>query len=192
MTTKLTRLLEEIDPSKILCEVSSRVDAAVNRFAIREGSIADYNRFVQILSEFIRHIENEVLHLPSNFAPSTNDWTKCSSILEIEYGPQGHKTAFEMAKRGIHGGFYAVLKNIVQIIANKYAQNEISARIHHFWNALSMQQQFEVIEEYVEKYGRLLPPDYTEECAVLLKMNFTKVLEEHPRMVQRLRVASRF
>jgi hypothetical protein len=87
---------------------------------------------------------------------------------------------------------YEVLKKIAAHLANDYAQNEISARVSHFWNALSTQEKFSVIDEYAQKYGRLLPPDFTEGSAVLLKMNFTKVLAEHPRMIQRFRESGRF
>jgi hypothetical protein len=192
MKTKLDVLLDQIDPSRTLEDVGSRVNNAVNQFSLNSGAITDYNRFEQFLSNFVRHIENKVLRIPGAIPSSPFDWAKCSNILKKEYGINGHKTAFEMARSGIRGGLYEVLKKIATHLANDYAQKEISARVSHFWNALSMQDQFAVIEEYAQKYGRLLPPDFTEGSAVLLKMNFTKVLGEHPRMVQRFREAGRF
>lgn len=191
MVTKLDVLLEQIDPSRTLEDVGSRVNNAVNQFSVNSGAITDYNRFEQFLSNFVRHIENEVLGIPGAIPPSSYDWAKCINILQKEYGINGLKTAFEMARSGILGGLYEVLKKIAAHLANDYAQNEISTRVSHFWNALSMQDQFGVMDEYAQKYGRLLPPDFIEGSAVLLKMNFTKVLEEHPRMVQRFREAGR-
>lgn len=191
MPTKLDKLLKKIDPSSTLNEVSSRVDNAVNRFAMTEGSINSYNRFEEVLSQFVRHIENEVLRLPSSFTASSYDWTKCSRILEREYGNQGHKNAFEMARTGVQGGLYEVLKKIAYHLAQDYAQNEISARVHHFWNDLSMNEKFAAIDEYADKFGKFLPKSYLEGNAVYLKMNFTKVLEEHPRMIQRFRETGR-
>ena len=192
MKTKLDALLDQIDPSRTLEVVGSRVNNAVNQFSVTAGAITDYNRFEQFLSNFVRHIENVVLKIPGAIPSSAYDWAKCSNILQKEYGINGHKTAFEMARSGIRGGLYEVLKKIAAHLANDYAQNEISARVSHFWNALSMEDQFAVMHEYAQKYGRLIPPDFTERSAVLLKMNFTKVLAEHPRMVQRFRKAGRF
>ena len=187
MKTKLDRLIEQIDPSRTLNDVSSRVDEAVNRFTCGEGSIKDYNRFEQVLTQFVRHVENQVLDMPPDFAPSPYDWSKCVRMLEKEYGHQGHKVAFEMASTGIAGGLYEILKKVAYHLAFEYAQNEISARVSFFWNDLSMDEKFAAIDEYANKYGRFLPKSYAEGSAVLLKMNFTKVLEEHPRMIQRLR-----
>ena len=192
MKTKLDVLLDQIDPSRTLEVVGSRVNNAVNQFSVTAGAITDYNRFEQFLSNFVRHIENKVLRIPGAIRSSSYDWAKCSNILRKEYGIDGHITAFEMSRSGIRGGLYEVLKKIAAHLANDYAQNEISARVSHFWNALSMQEKFSVIDEYAQKYGRLLPPDFTEGSAVLLKMNFTKVLAEHPRMIQRFRESGRF
>ncbi len=191
MKTKLDRLLENIDPDITLNDVASRVDHAVNRFVQTEIVICDFKKFEGLMSRFVRHIENEVLNLPPSFTPSVYDWGHCSQILDQEYGDQGYKTAFEMARSGIQGGLYAVLKTIASHLIQEYSKRWISNRVHPFWNALSMTEQFEVIEEYAEKYGHLLPADNVEGSGVLLKMNFTQVLEEHPRMIQRLREAQR-
>ena len=68
----------------------------------------------------------------------------------------------------------------------EYAGNEIRAKVSHFWYSLSMDEQFSVMEEYLEKYRHLLPPELTEGNAVRLKADFTKVLEKHPYMIRRL------
>jgi len=154
-------------------------------------NISTYNRFEQVLSQFVRHVENQVLHIPSDFAPTAYDWGKCVSILEKEYGYQGHKVAFEMARTGIDGGLYKVMKRVAHHLAYDFAQNEISARVNFFWNDLSMEEKFASIDEYANKFGKFLPESYVEGSAVFLKINFTKVLEEHPRMLQRLRTTIR-
>jgi len=147
--------------------------------------------FKHFLSQFFRHVENKVLRIQAFQGHASYDGARCYNLLKKEYGSDGHKTAFEMARTGIQGGLYEVLKKIASHMAKDYAQNEISGRISHFWNALSLNEKFAVINEYAEKYGHLLPPDFTEGSAVLLKMKFTKVLEEHPHMIKRLRETSR-
>jgi hypothetical protein len=191
MTTKLDRLLEKIDPSRTLNAVSSRVDDAVNSFPMTEGAITGWDRFEQVLSKFARHVENKVLHIRADFPPSVYDLVRCEKLLEKEYGDQGRKVAFEMASTGVQGGLYEVLKKIASHLAHDYAQNQISALVDRFWNDLSMNERFAVMDEYAEKFGQFLPKSYLEGSRVFLKINSIKVLEEHPRMIQRLRELKR-
>ena len=51
-------------------------------------------------------------------------------------------------------------------------------------------EKFEVMGEYISKHGHLLPSELTEGSAVRIKMNFIKVLEEHPRLIKKLRKMS--
>lgn len=122
-----------------------------------------------------------------DFPPSVYDWKKCVRILQREYGHQGEKFAFEMASTGIAGGLYEVMKKVAHHLTHDFSQNEISARVNFFWNDLSIDEKFAVIDEYAKKFGKFLPRFYVEGGAVFLMMNFTKVLEEHPSMIQRLR-----
>ena len=76
-------------------------------------------------------------------------------------------------------------------MVEEYAGNEISARVCHFWNDLSLDEKLEVPKEYVRKYGHLMPSEITEGMAVRVLINFRKVLEEHPRLVAGLRQVGR-
>jgi len=108
-------------------------------------------------------------------------------MLLKEYGLNGDKAAFEMARTGVEGGFYSVLKAVANRMMEEYIGNEITAKISSFWYALSTDEKFAVTEEYLSKYGHLLPPELTEGSAARVKADFVKVLEEHARMIKRLR-----
>ena len=108
-------------------------------------------------------------------------------MLIQEFGTNGDKEAFELVRTGIEGGLYGVLKRVAQQMATEYTGNEISARITHFWNGLKMKEQFSVMDEYLLKFGHLLPSELTESNAARIKANFIKVLKEHPQLVKRMR-----
>jgi hypothetical protein len=108
-----------------------------------------------------------------------------------EYGTNGEKAAFEMVRTGSEGGLYAVLKAVARRMINEYAGNEISARISYFWENLSVDEQIEATEEYLGKYGHLLPSELTEGSAARIRANFIKVLEEHPNLIKRMRDVAR-
>ena len=186
--TKLDRLLEDIDPARTLDQVSSRADEAVNSFRMQSGIIKDWERFRTVLTEFYRHVENVILRIPSFRSPNPDiDWGRCCQLLLKEYGPNGEKAAFEIARTGTERGFYGVLKAVARQMINEYGGNEISARISNFWESLSTDEKLAASQEYLNKYGHLLPDELTSGSAARVRANFLKVLEEHPRTVKRLR-----
>jgi len=111
----------------------------------------------------------------------------CSNLLDKAFGPSGSKAAFEMVRTGKEGGLYQVLKTVADLLAEKYAQNEVFARISHYWESLTLDEKLAAPDEYLSKYEHLLPPELTEGSAARLRANFPKVLEEHPKMIRQMR-----
>ena len=103
------------------------------------------------------------------------------------YGSNGEKAAFEMARTGNEGGLYAVLKKMAQTMGEHYAENEVSAKVLFYWNGLTVPEKLAAADEYLGKYGHLLPSELTEGSAGRVRANLPKVLEEHPRLLRRLR-----
>ena len=188
MTTRLDRLIENIDPDKALHQVSMRVDSAINSFRIKSGVVDKWETFLSIIGEFYRHTENIILGIPSFQSGSRDfEWSRAARYLDMEYGHNGVKAAFEIARTGVGGGLYSVLKKIAKHMADEYAQNEITARIIAFWNGLSINERLSVVDEYLSKYGHLLPSELTEGSAARIRINFVKALHEHPRLIKRIR-----
>jgi len=72
-------------------------------------------------------------------------------------------------------------------MAKQFADTEIRATVRHYWDNLSVEEQLAAGEEYLKKYGYLLPSELTEANAVRIRANLPRVLHEHARMMQRLR-----
>ncbi len=189
MMTPLDHLLESIDPSRNIDKVSERVDRALNSLRLNVSIIDCWPDFEELMTHFYCHVENMILGIEKQ--PFATDWTRCLEQLRKAYGPSGDKVAFDMARTGLKGGIYTVLKDVAAGMVNQYSGNEISARICRFWNNLSNNEMFEVMDEYLAKYGHLLPSELTEGSAIRIRINFTRVLEEHPRLIKRLRNAGR-
>ena len=114
------------------------------------------------------------------------DWGRCTQILMRAYGSNGEKAAFEMARTGNDGGLYAVLKKMANSMAEQYIENEVSAKVSFYWNGLTVDEMLKAADEYLSKYGHLLPSELTEGSAGRIRANMPKVLQEHPRLLQRL------
>lgn len=191
--TKLDELLSRIDPDRTTDQVSRRIDEAINSFLPGPGRIDRYDDFLTYIICFCRFVEATVLRLPDG-APQAGpdlDRSRFMPVLTRAYGDQGLKTAFEMARTGNEGGLYAVLRKLGEVLAGRYAENEIVARVWAYWNGLSMAEKLAAPDEYLSKYGHLLPSELTEGSAGRIRANLPKVLQEHARMMQRLRRVGR-
>ncbi len=192
MSTKLERLLETIDPRRTLDDTSARVDRAVNTFSMPTARIERWIDFKACIIDFMHHVEATVLRARAEPEASLSfEWGRCVRLFMDLYGSNGEKAAFEMARTGNEGGLYAVLRRLARQIARQYGGNEVTARILHWWHGLTVDEQLDAPTEYIKKYGHLLPSELTEGSAARIRANFTKVLEEHPRLLQRMRRVGR-
>lgn len=188
MPTELDRLLESIDPSHTIDKVSADVDRAINTYTMDRAIIEDWDEYERLLADFFHHVETVVLRLGSG---SHDDrelyWARCSNILKKKFGPSGHKVAFEMVGTGKEGGLFRILRTIAEQMIENYAQNEISARISDYLASLTVDEQLAAADEYVSKYGHLLPAQFTDGNAARLKAHFPEILKEHPKIISRMR-----
>ena len=192
MTSQLDRLLASIHPSRTMEETDRRADEGVNQFRMGASLIADWETFRRCLIRFMRHVESHVLGLvpespkPDDPSISDFDWGRCCQVLMREYGPNGEKAAFEMARTGNDGGLRDVLKRVARSMAKQFTGAEIRAKVKHYWDSLSVDDQLKASDEYLTKHGHLLPSELTEASAARVRANLPKVLEEHPKMLLRL------
>ena len=192
VNSKLDQLLDSIDPERTLDEVDRRADDAITSFGFESGRITDWSAYQKTLIRLLSHVDSKVLRLRSAVEMDPDfAWGRCVRILTSEYGTEGEKAAFEMARTGNEGGLYAVAKRFARRLARQYLDNEIKAKAGLFWDGLDVAEQLDVSSEYLSKYGHLLPSELTEDSAARLRANFPKVLAEHPRMIQKLQRASR-
>jgi len=184
MQTKLDQLLASISPEQTIVETYNRANEAINTFSARSARIEKWDEFRHCMAEFLRHLDFWTLCLRRPVGVSSDVyWEHCINILLGTYGTNGEKAAFEMARTGNEGGLYSVLKAAAMHVADKYSQNEISAKVGVYLENLSVDEQLEACSEYISKYGYLLPSEITEANAIRIRANFRKVLEKHPRLL---------
>lgn len=192
MKTPLDELLDSMDPDRIIEITESRVNETLNSFPLRVGSLNRWEDFKTCMMQFICHADYVILRLRTPRSVNTDfDWDRARRLLHRHYGHEGEKTAFELARTGIEGGLYAVLKALAWRISEEYTDNEINARVATFLNHYEPKEWLALAEEYLQKYGHLLPSELTEGSAARIKVNFSKYLQEHPKLLQRLRRVGR-
>ena len=187
MATKLDRLLEGIHPDRTLEEANKRADEAINSFSVDSSQITDWDRYRDCLIRFLHHVDTKILRLQQACPMGVDfDWGRCTQILMRAYGSSGEKAAFEMTRTGNDGGLYAVLKKMAKSMTEQYVENEVSAKVGFYWDGLTVDEKLKAADEYLSKYGHLLPSELTEGSAGRIRANMPKVLQEHPLLLQRL------
>ena len=187
MPTALEQLLADIDPVKTYDQTFARADNAINSFSIGSGQITDWEEFAKCMAKFTTHVEAKILRLHPCPIGLDFYWSRCVQRLSHIYGYNGEKAAFEMARTGNEGGLYAVLKAVALRMAEEYAEADITARIMNCWKALTLDDQVSITDEYLRKYGHLLPSEMTEGSAARIRANFPKVLAKHPKILREIR-----
>ena len=189
MPTKLEQLLAKIDPKLTLDKTSALADNAMNTFSFGSGQMTDRKEFEDCLTDFFCHVDSNVLGVSKSFNSEHRDfqWGRCGILLSHIYGHNCENTAFDMARTGKSGGLYAVLKAIALKMAEEYAENQIGAVIDEYWKKLTLDERIAASDEYLEKYGHLLPSELTEGSAVRIRANFPKLLAQHPEIIRKIR-----
>ena len=189
MSTKLEQLLARIDPEVTLDSTAALADNAMNTFSFGPGQITDRKEFEDYLTDFFCHVDSNMLGLSKSFNSANRNfqWGRCRIILSHIYGDNGMMTAFDMARTGKAGGLYAVLKAVALRMAEEYAENRIGGIISDYWKKLTLDEQLSVTDEYLKKYGNLLPSELTEGSAVRIRANFPKLLAQHPEIIRKIR-----
>ena len=192
MTTDLDRLLSQLDPERTIEPAFRRADEAVNSFSVGRAQITEWDGFRDCMARFVVHVESYVLRLRRPVRSAFDfEWGRAVAVLTKIYGRNGQKAAFEMARTGNEDGLYGVLKAVAMRLAEDLSKNEIVSLVHTFWQDHTPGEVLTASQEYLAKYGHLLPSELTEASAARLRANFLKVLENHPELVQRLRRVGR-
>lgn len=191
LATRLERLLAGIDPDRTSQVTYRRANEAINTFRA-PAKIEKWNEFKAAVMRYSNHVESCILNLREPIDETSEFyWPRCVRVLLDIYGINGEKASFEMARTGNEGGLYAVLKAVAMNLAEKYAQNEISARISAYWQNLSVDEQLQASSEYIARYGHLLPSELTEGSAARIRANFPKVLKKHHDLIEKIRRVGR-
>lgn len=185
--TALDRVLASIHPSGITEPLHRRADDALSSFDYNAALIRDWPCFRDASARFLQHAECRLLNLrTAPRMPVSNAWERCVAIFLKAYGPDGEKVAFELARTGTENGFYGVCKRIAAHLAEEYALNHIRANCSLYWDMLSADEKLAAGEEFLRKYGHLLPSELTEGSAMRVRANLPQFLEKYPQFVRRL------
>jgi hypothetical protein len=184
--TKLDALLESIDPVRSSDQTRRLADIAINSFPLQSSVVTSWEQFRDIVSRFVCHVENTVLKIHRPCDPDF-DLGRALRLLRKDFGPNADIGAAQIAISGVEGGLYRVLKSLTTRMVEEYSENEVAAKVSHYWSGLTIQERLDASREYLQKFGHLLPGDVTEGSAPRVRAYLPQFLKQHPRLVGQLR-----
>ncbi|MBA4369834.1 MAG: hypothetical protein C0403_19575 [Desulfobacterium sp.] len=189
MATRLEKLLESIDPARTIDQVSAATDEAFNSFRC-DHPIRSFDDYKKYMSAFVQYVEQTVVKFKSN-DPFDKEffWTRYSNLVSNRHGRDAWKMNYEKITTGKDGGLYKLLKDVAAMILDDRSGREISARVWRFWESLTNGEKLETVDEFLQKFGHLLPSEYTSGGGAYLKVNFPRVLEKYPQLLMEIRRA---
>lgn len=188
--TKLDALLESIDPACSWDRTQRFAESAINSFPLQSTFVDSWEQFRDIVSRFVCHVENTILKINRPCDPDF-DLGRAIRLLRKDFGPNADIAAAQIAISGVEGGLYQVLKSLATRMVEEYSENEVSAKVSHYWSGLSIEERLDASREYLKKFGHLLPGDVTEGSAPRVRAYLPKFLVKHPNLVRRLRDVGR-
>jgi hypothetical protein len=188
MKTRLDELLQTIDPSRTIDVVEQRINQALSGYYRGENTVETWDEYQRCLAEFLQEARNTVLTIPSTAGSDVEmNFQEAITLLRQEYPGNTPHIVYQIIHTGVEGGVYAVIRALARILAETYAQHEIDGRVMAFWDSLSGDEKVAAAEEYLEKYQSYLSPHLIPETGSRIKASFWRVLQDHPRMIKRLR-----
>jgi len=188
----LDELLAAIDPAHTEMEIERLSDEALNSFHIPGATVADWSEFQSCMARFVQHVLGVLLGLHERMPKhDAMHFGKACRLLMQEFGPDGEHAAAKMAIHGVEGGLYRVLKVSAARLAREHSENAVAAEVAAFWNGRSPKEKLAVAQEYVARYGHLLPADVTAGGAPRVLAFLPRFLQNHSKLNRRLRDVNR-
>jgi hypothetical protein len=187
MSTRLERLIDSISPEITIKPAYELVNEAVNSFEFPDVMVDSFDGFIYLMVCLHRHLEAAVLRVDS-MPGSTVDfhWNRVCNVLRRIYGSTGEKAAFEMVRTNKQGGLRKVVNRFAAAAAYSFAENEIEAKINRYINSLSAGERLAAGDEYIRRFGYLLPSEMLEAGAARIHDNLARVLKQHAIMLESL------
>jgi len=187
--SELEELLEKIDPRNTIDHYSSIVEDALNNLDIDSAVTPTWEEFKDTIFLFYSSLTSTP-YGTSQPNPDALDYIfkgEAMMLLDETYGENGSAIAFNMAKKGIDGGLYQVLKSIGSHYAQKGAKSRIWGSVVGFLGGFDYKGVKALSEEYIAKFGHILPIEMKEKGGYWLIKNFEHVLCQHPHIIKQFR-----
>jgi len=187
--TKLDVLLQKIDPDGLdMHKMASRVDRALDGFHVKWAQVQNRDDFRECIAAFVFRVKvSPVASLWLAGTAQIHWWESGSGLLAEAYGPNGADRAYYLAAGGDNGGIHGVLRKLGTAILRHDTEAHVGRCIRDYWEQLSVVERLNAPEEYLAKWGGILPLSLRGRHGPPIGARFPEILTKHPDWLRSMR-----
>ena len=190
--TRLERYMQQLAPAVSIDPVHRRVDEALRTLpASVGGAVRNYLAFADRSVLLWWHIEPYLLDI-ANFPrrEASDAWYQCRLVYRAIYGSEGDKAGYEIVANNVEGGWRKVAHAFAHKMADDFIEQQVGMSASAWWSLLSTPDRHAAADEFLLKWGYLLPGELTEHSAARVRAYLPEYLKRVPEMFQKLQQIS--
>jgi hypothetical protein len=181
--SKLMNILNKLEPRSIARVVSDAHNMAREAFTLSKNTVSGHAEFLETITRYYRHhyahtIAAKVV-LPDDMVSS-----EVRNLLDRAYRDYGgYEGAYQNARTGKAGGMHAILNGIADALRQQQEQRYIDHVFYSEVDPMNYEEIVELMREYLDRFGGLLPPDYRARSPHDLARNYDTIIKSHAHKV---------
>lgn len=184
MATQLDLLLEDIVHSHDAYRKT--MDEAIHSFSFSVFTFDSWAACEAFMEQFFAHINAHIVG-PEFAGNAHMAMVIFRQTFEPNYGQYPERPIYERLMHGHEGGLNGFVQEAAEAVVELFAGRDIVNKVDKYMFSIRNDGIDAAAEEYMEKWGHLLPQDITSQGTRRLAPVLGKFLKQHPRLLHRLR-----
>ena len=184
MATQLDRLLEDI--VQYHDSYRRQMDEAIRSFSFSAFRFDSWGACEGFMEQFFAHINAHIMD-PTFAGNARMGMIVFRQTFEPSYGQYPERAIYERLMHGHEGGLNGFVQETADAVVELFAGRDIVNKVDRYMFSIRLDGIDAAAEEYMEKWGHLLPKDITSQGTIRLAPVLGKFLKQHPRLLHRLR-----
>ena len=160
-------------------------DEALRVFPFRSAVVEGGVEFKDVMARLYLLIQQ---HLTGATKPSSASleqaWEYCVTAFSEIYGNSGFHSALEACRTGLDSGVIGVARRLAYHLADTMGRQHVKGA-RAAWDALPLAEKFTLTDEFLKKYGHMLPAGLTSGSAGRVRAFLPDILEKVPELAQK-------
>ena len=175
-------ILDMISAESIAHRVDIPHDEARGRYRLERNTVDTHNQFHEEITVYLAYHMEETVG-PGDMPPfMASGWAR--EIIDREFRRQGgYEVAYRNARTGRHGGLAASLDAIVKHYKEDQREKFIEHIFYTFVDPMNYEDQIELMQQYLERFGAFLPPEEQTRSAIDLAREWQTLIRTHAEVI---------